>query len=125
MVKTAGKYVIALLLWLVSSTLGGVVVVQLYEATRVVAALAIPVDPLQEVMSRKQVLLVSRLALIFLIVAWVTAIVLMLVYYLRTLDAGRRMWRTFLIVVVVQAMILGLATAIVYVLPGLALSGGA
>jgi hypothetical protein len=108
----------------VSSILGGIGVIQIYEATRVVAALAIPVDPLQEVVSRKQVLLVSRLALILLTITWVIVIILLLVRYLRMDSAVRRTWRTFLLTTVIELIVIGLSTAIIYYLPGLALPGG-
>jgi hypothetical protein len=124
MIKTIGKYALTWLLWSVSSVLGGIGVIQVYEATRVVTAFAVPVDPLQEVMSRKQVLLVSRVALVLLTIGWIVAIILLLVRYLRVYSAIRRVWRVFLITTVVELIVIGLSTAIVYYLPGLALSGG-
>jgi hypothetical protein len=96
----------------------------MYEATRVVAALTIPVDPLQEVVSRKQVLLVSRMALIMLTILWVVAIILLLVRYLRVDSALRRMWRTFAIITVVELIVIGLSTATIYYLPDLVIPGG-
>ena len=111
-------------LWVVSCVLGGVAVVQVYEATRVVAALTIPIDPLQEVMSRKQVLLVSRVALVLLTFVWIVAVILLLVRYLNALSAGQRLWRIFAAATAVELAVLGLAAAIVYFLPSLALGGG-
>ena len=122
--RALGRYAIALLLWLVSSILGGVGVIQIYEATRVVAALAIPVDPLQEVMSRKQVLLISRLALILLTITWVVVIILLLVRYLRMDSAVRHTWRTFAVTTVVELIVIGLSTATIHYLPSLVLPGG-
>ena len=124
MVKAALRYVAMCVLWLVSCVLGGMAVVQVYEATRVVAALTIPINHMQEVMSRKQVLLVSRVALILLTFVWIAAVILLLVRYLRLLSAGRGLWRTFGVTTAVELAVLGVAAAIVYFLPGLALGSG-
>lgn len=124
MAKTAFRYLAMCVLWLVSCVLGGVAVVEAYEATRVLAALTIPIDPLQEVMSRKQVLLVSRVSLVLLTFVWITAVILLLVRYLRALSAGQRLWRIFAVTTAVELAVLGGAAAIVYFVPSLALGGG-
>jgi hypothetical protein len=124
MIKTIGRHAIVLALWLVCCVLGGIAVIQMYEATRVVAALAIPVDPLQAVMSRKQVLLVSRLALITLAFVWVIAVIWLLVRSLKLLNVSRRLVRTFATTILVELIAIGISTAIVDYLPGLVLPGG-
>jgi hypothetical protein len=124
MAKTALRYAMMCVLWVVSCVLGGVAVVQAYEATRVVAALTIPINHMQEVMSRKQVLLVSRMALVLLTCVWIVVVILLLVRYLRLLSAGRELWRTFGITTAVELAVLGIAAAIVHFLPSLALGGG-
>jgi len=96
----------------------------MYEATRVVAALAIPVDPLQIVVSRKQVLLVSRLTLIVLAFVWVIAVIWLLVRAIKLLDTPRRLGRTFVITILVELILIGLSIATIVYLPGLALPGG-
>jgi hypothetical protein len=124
MLKTVGRYAMAMLLWLVSAVLGGMAVIQAYEATRVVAALAIPVDPLQVVVSRKQVLLVSRLALVTLAFVWVILVIWLLVRAVKLLDTPRRLGRTFVPTLLITVIVIGLSTAIVLYLPALALPGG-
>jgi hypothetical protein len=124
MAKRVIQYAAAFVMWVISSVLGAVAMVQLYEATRVVAALAIPIDPMQEVMSRKQVLLVSRVALVLLAFVWIAAVIWLLVRYLRALEGSRRLWRVFAGTTVVELILLGVAVAVLYLLPGLALGGG-
>jgi hypothetical protein len=114
----------AALLWFVFAALGAIAVVQAYEATRVIAALVIPVDPLQVVVSRKQVLLVSRLALIALVFAWLILVIWLLVRAFKLLDRPRQLGRVFLPAILFALLLMGLATAIVVYLPGLTLPGG-
>ena len=60
---------IATLLWLVSAVLGMIAMLQVYEATRVVAPFVIPIDPLQTVAHGPQVVFVARVVLIILAIA--------------------------------------------------------
>jgi hypothetical protein len=123
MLKTVGRTVMAGFLWLVSCALGGIAVIQMYEAARVVAALAVPIDPLQEVVSRKQVLLVSRLSLLTLAFVWTMAVIWLLLRAIKLVDEPRRLLRTFVVTILVALAAMGLSTAIVAYLPGLALPG--
>jgi hypothetical protein len=115
----------ALLFWLASVALGGIAVIQMYEATRVVAALAIPIDPLQVVVSKKQVLLISRLALVALVFVWIIVVIWLLVRALKLLDAPRRLVRIFVPAVCVELVAIGLSSAVIAYLPGWILPGGA
>jgi hypothetical protein len=106
---------------LVSAALGMVAMLQVYEATRVVAAFVIPVDPLQTVASGMQVVFVARVALIILAIGWLAGVILSLEKYYDDAGERRRLARMFLITTAIELAVIGLATAIIHVLPGLAL----
>jgi hypothetical protein len=112
---------IATLLWLVSAVLGMIAMLQVYEATRVVAAFVIPIDPLQTVAHGMQVVFVARVALIILAIGWLSGVILLFDQYHDAAAERRRLARRFLITTTIELAVLGLATAIIYVLPGLAL----
>jgi hypothetical protein len=112
---------IATLLWLVSAVLGMIAILQVYEATRVVAAFVIPIDPLQTVAHGMQVVFVARVALIILAIGWLSGVILLFDQYHDAAAERRRLARRFLITTTIELAVLGLATAIIYVLPGLAL----
>ena len=112
---------IATLLWLVSAVLGTIALVQAYEAIRVVAAFVIPIDPMQTVASGYQVVFVARAALIILAMGWIAGAVLLFEQYHDAAAEPRRLARRFLITTTIELAVIGLATAIIYVLPGLAL----
>jgi hypothetical protein len=112
---------IATLLWLVSAALGMIGLLQVYEATRVVAAFVIPIDPLQTTAHGPQVMLVARGALIILAIGWLVGVILLLEKHYDAAGERRSLARMFLITTVVELAVIGLATAIIYVLPGLAL----
>jgi len=112
---------IATLMGLVSAALGMVAMLQVYEATRVVAAFVIPVDPLQTVASGMQVVFVARVALIILAIGWLAGVILSLEKYYDDAGERRRLARMFLITTAIELAVIGLATAIIHVLPGLAL----
>lgn len=112
---------IATLMGLVSAALGMVAMLQVYEATRVVAAFVIPVDPLQTVASGMQVVFVARVALIILAIGWLAGVILSLEKYHDAAGERHRLARMFLITTAIELAAIGLATAIIYVLPGLAL----
>ena len=112
---------IATLMGLVSAALGMVAMLQVYEATRVVAAFVIPVDPLQTVASGMQVVCVARVALIVLAIGWLSAVIVLLDRYHDAAGDRRRLARKFLIVTTIELAVIGLASATIYALPGLAL----
>jgi hypothetical protein len=112
---------IATLLWLVSAVLGMIAMLQVYEATRVVAAFVIPVDPLQTTAHGPQVVFVARVALIILAIGWLSGAILLFEQYHDAAGERRRLARMFLITTIVELVVIGLATAIIYVLPGLTL----
>jgi hypothetical protein len=113
--------VIATLLWLVSTVLGTIAMLQVYEATRVVAAFVIPIDPLQTVAHGPQVMFVARVVLIILAIGLLSVSILLLEQYHDAAAEPRRLARRFSITTTIELAIIGLATAIIYVLPGLAL----
>lgn len=112
---------IATLLWLVSAVLGMIAILQVYEATRAVAAFVIPVDPLQTVASGMQAVFVARVALIILAIGWLSVAILLLEQYHDAAAEPRRLARRFFMTTTIELAVIGLATAIIYVLPGLAL----
>jgi hypothetical protein len=112
---------IATLMGLVSAALGMVAMLQVYEAIRVVAAFVIPVDPLQTVASGMQGVFVARVALIILAIGWLAGVILLFEKYYDAARERRRLARMFLITTAIELAVIGLATAIIHVLPGLAL----
>lgn len=112
---------IATLLWLVPAVLGMIAMLQAYEATRVVAISVIPVDPMQTTAAGFQAMFVARVALIILAIGWLSGAILLLEKYHDAAAERRRLARMFLITTVVELAVIGLASAIIYVLPGLAL----
>jgi hypothetical protein len=111
----------ATLLWLVSTVLGGIAMLQVYEATRVVAAFVIPVDPEWTVAHGPQVTFVARVVLFILAITLLAVAILLLEKYHGAAAEPRRFARMFCMTTAVELAIIGLATAIIYVLPGLAL----
>jgi hypothetical protein len=105
----------------VSAVLGTIALVQAYEAIRVVAAFVIPIDPMQTVASGYQVVFVARAALIILAMGCIAGAVLLFEQYHDAAAEPRRLARRFLITTTIELAVIGLATAIIYVLPGLAL----
>jgi hypothetical protein len=112
---------IATLLWLVSAVLGMIAMLQVYEATRVVAAFVIPIDPMHTTTAGFQAVFVARVALIILAIGWLSGVILLLDQYHDAAAERRRLARRFLITTTIELAVIGLATAIIYVLPGLAL----
>ena len=112
---------IATLLWLVSAVLGMIAMLQVYEATRVVAAFVIPIDPLQTVAHGPRVLFVARVVLIILAIGWLAGAILLFEQYHDVAAERRRLARMFIITTTIELAVIGLATAIIHVLPGLAL----
>jgi hypothetical protein len=112
---------IATLLWLVSAVLGMITVLQVYEASRVVAAFVIPVDPLQTVAHGPQVAFVARVVLIILAIGWLAGVILLLEKHYDAAGEPRCLAKMFLITTVIELAVIGLASAIIYVLSGLAL----
>jgi hypothetical protein len=112
---------IATLLWLVSAVLGMIAMLQVYETTRVVAAFVIPIDPLQTVAHGPQVMFVARVVLIILAIGWLVGAILLLEKYYDAARERRRLAKMFLITTAVELAVVGSASAIIYVLPGLTL----
>jgi hypothetical protein len=119
--KRIWAHTMATLLWLVSAALGMIGLLQVYEATRVVAIFVIPVDPLQTTAHGPQVVFVARVALIILAIGWLAGAILLFEQYHDAAAERRRLPRMFLITTVVELAVIGLASAIIYVLPGLTL----
>jgi hypothetical protein len=112
---------IATLLWLVSAALGMIGLLQVYEATRVVAAFVIPIDPLQTTAHGPQVMFVARVVLVILAIGWLAGAILLLEKYYDAAGERGRLAEMFLITTAVELAVIGLASAIIYVLPGLTL----
>jgi hypothetical protein len=120
-----GKHIllqaIVTLLWLVSVILGTIAMLQVYEVTRVVAAFVIPINPEWTVAHGPQVVFVARVVLIILAIGLLSIAILLLEQYHGAAAEPRRLARRFSITTTIELVIIGLATAIIYVLPGLAL----
>ena len=106
---------IATLLWLVSTALGGIIMFQVYEATRLVFALLIPVDPEWTVSHGPQVILVSRVVLLILAISLIAVSILWLEKYNDAAAEPRRLARWFTVTTIIELSVLGLATMIIYV----------
>lgn len=122
-VRQVGAQVIAVLVWLVSAAIGLAVVLQVYEASRVVAAFVIPIDPLQTVAFRYQVVAAARAVLIVLAIAWLAGVIVLFERYVHVAGEGRRLAKLFLVTIAIELVTLGLATLVIEVLPGLVLRG--
>ena len=109
MLRSIGGHVLALIMWGVSSALGGGIVIQTSGALQILAALILPGDPLQEVLTRRQPLAVARFSLVFLAVAWVALTVVLLVRYIREAERPGKLWATFARVSAWQLVWLGIA----------------
>jgi hypothetical protein len=109
---------IATLLWLVSTALGGIIMFQVYEVTRLVFTLLIPVDPEWTVVHGPQVTFVSRVVLFVLAISLIAVSILLLEKYQDSATEPRRLAKWFTVTTIIQLSILGLATMIIYVLPG-------
>ena len=107
--------VIATLLWLVSVVLGGIVIFQVYEVTRLVFALLIPVDPEWTVSHGPQVIFVSRIVLFILAISLIAFSILWLEKYQDAAAEPRRLARWFTVTTIIEFFVLGLATMIIYV----------
>jgi hypothetical protein len=112
---------LAMLLWLASTVLGVIAMLQVYEATRVIAAFVIPIDPEWTVAHGPQVEFVSRVVLFILALSLLAVAILLLEKYLDATTELRRLARWFSVTTTIELAIFGLATAIIYVLPGPAL----
>ena len=123
--KDIGKGVVtqavAALLWLVSAAIGLVVVLQLYEASRVVAAFVIPYRPMETVASKYQVIAAARVILFVAAIAWIVFTVILLERYTEVAQEHRVLARRFLVTTIVQLAVIGLAALTMWGLPGLML----
>lgn len=119
--KRIWAHTMATLLWLVSAALGMIALLQVYEASRVVAAFVIPIDPLQTTAHGPQVMFVARGALIILAIGLLSVAILLLEKYYDAAGERRSLARMFLITTAVELAVIGLASGTIYVLPGLAL----
>ncbi len=111
----------ATLLWLVSTVLGGIAMLQAYEATRIIATFVIPIDPEWTVAHGPQVTVVTRLVLLILAITLLAVAILLLEKYFKAVAEPRRLVRMFSVTAAIELAIIGLANAIIYLLPGLAL----
>ncbi len=114
---------VATLLWLVSTVLGTIALLQSYEATRVVATFAIPIDPRHTAAHGPRVTFVARVVLIILAISLLVVSILLLEQYHGAAAEPRRLVKRFFLTTTIELAIIGLATAIIYVLPGLVLGG--
>ncbi len=111
------------LLWLTSTALGMIALLQTYEATRVVAAFVIPVVPQQTAAHGPRVTFVARVTLIILGVILLVVSILLLEQYHGAAAEPRLLVKKFVITTIIELGIIGLATAIIYQLPGLVMGG--
>lgn len=123
MARRIGTEAIATLTWLVSAAMGLAAVMQVYEATRVLALVMIPINPDDTVSSGYLILLVPRVALIFLAIGWLAGTISLLRSYSKAADEWRRLAVSFVKTTAIELIVLGLATAIIHWLPTLALRG--
>ncbi len=125
MAEQRGAQVFATILWLLSADLGLIAVLQLYEATRVISALIMPIDPMQTVVSQGKVNLVSRVMLIVLAVTWLIGVIILPNFYLKIARKSvRHLLTRFLMITVIELATVGLATLVIHRLPGLVLEVG-
>ena len=116
-----GTQAIATLLWIVTAAVGLVAILQVYEASRIVAAVVIPYDPMQTVASKYQVIAAARVMLFVGAIAWIVATVVLFERYASVADQYRVLAKRFLVTIVVELAIIGLAAAAMWGLPALAL----
>ena len=112
---------VALILWLVSGALGILALLQSYEATRLLATLLLPYDPINRVSSAYTVIIVARFMLILLGIAWLAAVVLLQDRYSKLAGDGRQLARYFGIVTAIELAVAGLALATLRLAPRLLL----
>jgi len=123
MARRIGTEAIAILAWLVSAAIGLVAAMQAYEATRVLAALMIPINPDDTIASKHLIGLVPRVALVFLAIGWLAGVILLLRGYSEAAKEGRHLAVSFVKTTAIELIVLGLASAIIQWLPSLALRG--
>jgi hypothetical protein len=123
MARRIGAEAIVILMWLVSAAIGLAAVMQAYEATRVLAAVMIPINPDDTIASKHLIVLVPRVALVFLAIGWLAGIILLLASYSKVVGEGRRLAVSFVKTTAIELIIFGLASAIIYWVPSLALRG--
>jgi len=121
MARRIGREATVILMWLLSAAIGLVAAMQAHEATRVLAALTIPINPDDTVASKHLIVLVPRVALVFLAIGWLIAVILLLRGYSEAARDGRRLAVSFAKTTAIELIVLGLASAIIHWLPGLAL----
>jgi len=121
--RRIGIQATAILAWLVAAGMGLVAVLQTYEASRVLAALVIPINPDDAIASKHLIVLVPRVALIFLTIGWLVGIIILLIRCTRVEVEWRGLVIDFAKTTAIEIIIIGLASIIVYWLPGLVLGG--
>ena len=122
-IRSVANEAVALLLWLVSGGLGLLVTVELNEVMRVLAELAIPVDPMDTFGSRRLIAAVPRLSLIVLGIVWLIAVIYLFIRYSADAGNGKRYLRSFGRVTLIEVLLFGLAYAVIWGLPRLVLLG--
>ena len=123
MARRIGTEAIAIVTWLTSAGMGLAAVMQTYEASRVLAAVMIPINPDDTVSSGYLILLVPRVALILLAIGWLAGTISLLPCYSKAADEGSRLAVSFVKTTAIEIVVLGLATATIHWLPSLALRG--
>jgi hypothetical protein len=122
-VKIAGVQVMAVILWLVAAAIGLVTLLQVYEASRVVAVFVIPVNPLDTVAAKYQAVAAARVVLVAGAIAWLVGAIVLFERVLRVAEEPRRLAKLILVTVAIELVTFGLATLTIRVLPGLMLRG--
>jgi hypothetical protein len=107
---------IATLLWLISTVLGGITMFYVFEATRLIVTILIPVDPDWTVAHGPQVIFVSRVILFILAISLIAFSILLLEKYHDAAAEPRRLGRWFAVTTIIELTVLGLAATIFYVI---------
>jgi len=106
-------------MFLVSAALGVVAANQVFEASRLLFPILIPVNPQEMSAWNRLMVTVPRVLLIVLGIAWFGAVVVTMHLYTRApLDLGRS-WRLFRWTLLVEVILIALASLVIYGMPGL------
>ncbi len=112
MARDIGDVVLAVVLIVISAALGVVAANQLYEASRILSAWLVPMDPLDGVAWQHLVVLLPRVLLVVLLMVWLGTVYLWTHFYIKYAHERSRLWRLFRKVTLVELGLLAAAWAV-------------
>lgn len=118
--RRVGLLALTIVLLFISAGLGLLAANQVYEASRLLAAVAVPMNPMDATGWQRAVVLLPRLMLLVLLFAWLGAVMVWMHRYTQRAAEPRRLWAMFVRVTLVELALAAAGWLVRFGLPRLA-----